>query len=100
MERLIAASVAAVAAALGVVVPADLTLGNSPGCVTHAEYDRLETLMRPSTVADLFDTNGFFLGDNDDVFRRGYETCWDGPGDRVVVRYDQLSALSISWAVR
>lgn len=71
----------------------------TPGCATHGEYDQLETFMRTFTVADLFDTNGTFLGENEQVFRRGYDTCWD-PSKIVVVRYDQVSGYSVSWLVR
>lgn len=96
LDRIITTAVAIVAAVTGVAVP---TMAGTPGCATHGEWDQLETFMRPMTVADLLDTNGEFLSENAEVFRRSYDVCWDS--SRIgVVRYDQTSGFSVSWNVR
>lgn len=79
----------------------DAEVAPSPGCVTHGEYDQLETLMRPSTVANLFDTNGYPVGTPDpDVFGRGYQTCWAPAQREVVVKYNDQSGHSVAWLIR
>lgn len=79
------------------IPPPDVSHDHRP-CVTHGEWRLLETLMRPATVAALFDTDGRRLGHSRNVFRRGYRLCWKG--GLGVVRYDRQSGLSVSWKVR
>lgn len=51
--------------------------------------------MSPGSVSALFDAPGWFIGSGDDFFRRGYNPCWDEPGERkVVVGYSQDDGLS------
>lgn len=77
--------------------------GDTPGCVSHTEFDNMVQGLSPGSVANRFDTDGWYIGENDSVFKRGYEPCWDGIGDankKVVVAYDLDSALSKWWDVR
>lgn len=96
----------AVAAVFGVMMLAYLIAAPSvsadtPGCVSHAEYDGLERGLTPGQVAARFDTNGSFRGSGDAFFSRNYNPCWDNPGDkRVVVWYALDNGLSDHWDVR
>lgn len=86
------------AQSLPVIPPPPAVHPDHRPCAAHVEWRRLETLMRPTTIAVLFDTDGRYLGKGRHVFRRGYRLCWDdGLG---VVRYDRRSGLSVSWNVR
>ena len=76
------------------------TAGDTPGCVDHDEFDNMVQGLGPGTVENRFDTDGWYIGDNDNVFKRGYRTCW-APGERkVVIGFDLDSALSKWWDVR
>ena len=71
------------------------------GCVSHGEYDGLVWGLTVDQVQTRFDTNGWFMGitDNENFFKRGYDTCWDG-SKKVVVWYDLDLGLSDHWDVR
>lgn len=71
------------------------------GCATHGEYDSLEWGLSTTQVSNRLDTSGWFIGitDNENFFKRGYNTCWDG-GRKIVVWYDLDLGLSDHWDVR
>lgn len=74
---------------------------DTPGCVSHAEFNNMVTGLAPGQVAARFDTDGSFRGSGDAFFSRTYNPCWDDPGDkRVVVWYDLNNGLSDHWDVR
>lgn len=102
MKRLLWGT-AALALSLPVALIPTATSADTPGCVSRAEYDNMVIGIGPASVANRFDTNGWYIGENDNVFKRGYEPCWDGSGDanrKVVVAYDLDSALSKWWDIR
>lgn len=72
---------------------------DTPGCVSHAEYDNLIRGLSVGQVAGRFDTNGWYIGSGPDRFRRGYEPCWNDTR-KVVVWYSLTTGLSDDWAIR
>lgn len=72
---------------------------DTPGCVSHAEFDNMIRGLSTSQVAGRFDTSGSYDGSSEDNFRRTYNACWTGSRE-VVVRYSLTSGVSVSWDVR
>lgn len=99
MKRSLIAVAVVLALAVVVFVRSCSASADTPGCVSHAEYDSMDTYLSTGQVAGRFDTNGVYLGSGDDYWRRGYPTCWDNDL-RVVVWYSLTSGLSDHWAVR
>lgn len=81
-----------------VLLPAG-AVADTPGCVSHTEFDNMERFLSVGQVAGRFDTNGVYLGSGDDRFRRGYDACWTDDR-RVVVWYSLTTGLSDDWATR
>lgn len=94
MKRLLALTLVALTCTTAVPAVAD-----TPGCVSHGEFDNMERFLSTGQVAGRFDTNGTYLGSGDDRFRRGYDACWTDDR-RVVVWYSLNTGLSDDWATR
>jgi hypothetical protein len=80
-------------ALLTIAAPAD-----AAGCVSRAEYDNTTRYLSVGQIAGRYDTNGWYIGSDDDEFRRGYNACWTD--DRVVVWYSLSTGWSTRWDVR
>lgn len=74
-------------------------VGEPDGCASMGEWDRLEPFLTRASVADLFGTSGWFLSDNGEIIRKGYDLCWTSTRFGVV-RFDSVSGLSVSWRIR
>jgi hypothetical protein len=74
-------------------------VADTPGCVSHAEFDNMDRFLSTQQVAGRFDTNGWYIDSGPDRFRRGYATCW-ADDRKVVVWYSLNTGLSDDWAVR
>lgn len=72
---------------------------DTPGCVSHVEFDNMEKFLSVGQVAGRFDTNGWYIGSGEERFRRGYEACWTDER-KVVVWFDLTTGLSDDWATR
>lgn len=72
---------------------------DTPGCVSHAEYDNLDRGLSVQQVSGRFDTNGWYIGATGDRFRRGYDPCWSDTR-KVVVFYSLTNGLSVDWDIR
>lgn len=98
------AALAATLAIAGTIAAAAIYTTHSgadtEGCASHAEYDRLQTLMSPSSVAILLDTNGTYAPGGQNTFIRNYPSCWAPDDDRVSVWYDEDAGLSLRWDIR
>jgi hypothetical protein len=81
-----------------VLLPASAT-ADTPGCVSHAEYDNMQRLLSTDQVAGRFDTNGWYIGSGEERWRRGYDPCWTDTR-KVVVWYSLNTGLSDDWAIR
>ena len=94
MLRLLASLSLACALTLPAAAAAD-----TPGCVSHGEFDNMERFLSVGQVAGRFDTGGVYLGAGEERFRRGYDACWTDVR-RVVVWYSLTTGLSDDWAMR
>lgn len=95
MKRYLAAATLATVALTGIPT----ATADTPGCVSHAEYDNMIRGLSVGQVADRFDTNGWFIGSGEERFRRGYEPCWTDTR-KVVVWYSLTTGLSVDWDIR
>lgn len=91
-------TLAAVLVGAYLAVPA-AAVADTPGCVSHGEYDNMERFLSTGQVAGRFDTNGYYDGSGPERFRRAYPACWND-GREVVVWYSLNTGLSDDWAVR
>jgi hypothetical protein len=91
-------TLAAVLIAAYLCAPAT-AVADTPGCVSHGEYDNMERFLSAQQVAGRFDTSGVYLGSGPERFRRGYDACWTDTR-RVVVWYSLNTGLSDDWAVQ
>jgi len=97
MKRVLIGAALAATAPLIMTSPAQADTEN---CASMAEYDQLHSLMSPGSVSALFDIDGWYIGENDNVFKRGYKPCWNPDDKKIVVAYDIDTALSVWWDVR
>lgn len=74
-------------------------VADTPGCVSHGEFDNMDRYLSTGQVAGRFDTNGVYLGAGPERFRRGYDACWSNER-RVVVWFRFDTGLSDDWAVQ
>jgi hypothetical protein len=81
------------------LVPAAPAAADTPGCVSHAEFDNMEKYLSTQQVAGRFDTAGYYIGSGPERFRRGYDPCWTDLR-RVVVWFSLTTGLSDDWAVQ
>ena len=81
------------------LLPATPATADTPGCVSHVEYDNTEKYLSTQQIAGRYDTNGWYIGSGPERFRRGYDACW-APDRIVVVWYSLTTGLSDDWDVR
>lgn len=84
--------------AFGVLLPSDAT-ADTPGCVSHVEYDNTERFLSTGQISGRYDTAGWYVGSGPERFRRAYETCWSD-SRVVIVWYSLNTGLSDDWDVR
>lgn len=78
--------------------PPSPAVADTPGCVSMSEYANTARFLSVPQIANRYDTNGTYRGQDSDEFSRGYDACWTS--DRVVVWYSLITGLSTRWDVR
>lgn len=96
VRRVVMASVVAVLPAVVAVGPAQ---ADTESCASHSEYDNLVTGLSVNQVYNRFDIYGYYLGDTQTYFKRGYKTCWAPGVRRIVVAYSYDTGNTINWWV-